>query len=494
MRQIYAIGIGGSGAKCVEAVVFLHALGVFGDSKLGVLLVDADSANGNAQRTGSNLRKTINCFNAFNKGESSFMKGEFEDYGLWNPLGEVVYSADLERVFNKPVLSASAPQLAKLMDALYSPKERSADLGVGFRGRPPIGSAVMSRLELGSLQGASDGSWQRLFDSVQIACGRGEEVAIHFFGSVFGGTGAAGVPTLVKLIHGYLEGAGTRRGVHLNASVLLPYFGFEKPEDGEQQVYAETRFFALNTQAALQYLTEQSRNTFDTVYLIGNSEQETYESHTGGANQQNQAHFIELFAALAINHGFQQPTCQTQAAYISRKSREALDWGDVPERDRVQPLLAKGVRFAYAWRYNFALELESARSLGARRFAKGAPWFSRFFSPSPSSEALPAATDETQKQQNEILNEWVKSFSIWAYQIAGASCRGEQLFQFDGVNPNQEPPDYRENLGDLILDGGKSPGNRQLDCVDAVKNALADREKPNKTGLFGLVHALFSLL
>jgi hypothetical protein len=42
MRRIYAIGIGGSGAKCLEAVTFLHAIGIFGDSCLNILLVDAD--------------------------------------------------------------------------------------------------------------------------------------------------------------------------------------------------------------------------------------------------------------------------------------------------------------------------------------------------------------------------------------------------------------------------------------------------------------------
>jgi hypothetical protein len=409
-------------------------------------------------------------------------------------LGDIVYSADLERVFNKPVLSASASALAKLMDALYSPKEQRADLGVGFRGRPPIGSAVMSRLELDNLRSSADSPWQRWFNDLQVACGKGEEVAVHFFGSVFGGTGAAGVPTLVKLIHGYLEQAGIRQGVHLNASALLPYFGFEKPEDGEQQVYAETRFFALNTQAALQYLTEQSHNTFDTVYLIGNAEQETYKSHTGGAKQQNDAHFVELFAALAINHGFQQPIRQTQSAYISRKSLDTLDWGDIPDRERVQPLLAKGVRFAYAWRYNFGLELEVARSLGAKRFAKGAPWFDRFFSLNQRSEPLPTINDEAQKQQNALLNEWTKSFLIWAYQIANASRKGEQLFFFDGVNPSQEPPTYREDLSRLVLDGNKSQSDRQQDCIDVVKNTLVDQGKTDKTGLFGLVHRLFALL
>ncbi len=81
MQKIYAIGIGGSGAKCVEAAIFLHSLGVYGDSHLGVLLVDADSSNGNSQRTQINLRNTLNCYENFHGiSDSIFMsKGYVQD-------------------------------------------------------------------------------------------------------------------------------------------------------------------------------------------------------------------------------------------------------------------------------------------------------------------------------------------------------------------------------------------------------------------------------
>lgn len=494
MRQIFAVGIGGSGAKCLESVLFLHALGIFGDSKLGLLLVDADAANGNSQRAQTNLRKTINGFQSFRKGSSPFMSGEFEDYGLWNPLAEVVHSSDLERIFNKQSLSASHPRLAKLMNALYSPKEQRADLGVGFRGRPPIGSAIMSRLELSNLQSSQEGSWQRLFGDLQIACGNGDEVSIHFFGSVFGGTGASGVPTLVTLIDRHLRETGYRNKVHLNASTLLPYFGFEKPEDGEQQVFAETRFFALNTQAALQFLTENSSQVFDTVYLIGNHEREIYKSHTGGAQQQNNAHFVELYAALAINHGFQQPTQQTQAAYISRRTEDGIGWGDIPDRAIVQPLLAKGVRFAYAWRYNFALELEAARSLGAKQFVKGAPWFAKYFSLTSNNPKLPSVSDEEQKRQNGVLNDWTKSFLLWAQQIANSNRKGASLFQLSGLDTSQDLPSYQEDLSEVVIDGNKSPADKRRDNIDTLKNQLADQGEPKAVGVFGLAHSLFELL
>jgi hypothetical protein len=497
MRKIYAIGVGGSGAKCLESTVFLHALGIFGDSRLGVLLVDADAANGNSQRTQINLKNTLECYRLFKPGselKSEFMSGKFEDYGIWNPLGDVIHSSNLSKIFNQQSLSTTSVPLAKLFDALYSPDEQEADLAVGFRGRPPIGSAVMSRLELESLPTALSDNWQRLFNNVQTDRANGDEVSIHLFGSIFGGTGASGAPTLATLISNQLRNSSLRGGVHLNASLLLPYFSFEKPDDGDQKIFAETRFFALNTQAALQYLTEHSSGVFDSVYLIGNQEKQNYSAYTGGTNQQNDAHFVELYAALAINHGFEQPIGQTQAAYISRTSQERLVWQDLPNSKNVKRLLAKGVRFAYSWHYNFALELVSAQKLGAKKFAKGAPWFRFFFSLKQEEEGgLPSLSEEAQKKRAEILEKWARSFLIWAQQVASSHRQGEQLFRLKAFDLKIEDRSYGEDLSELIIDGAKSPKEKARDRLDTVKNQLADQGKKGK-GVIGLAHELFRLL
>ncbi len=502
MKKIYAIGIGGSGAKCLETVIFLHALGIFGDSRLGILLVDADTSNGNSQRTQVNLKNTLACYQLFRPSSdlaSEWMAGELEDYGVWNPLGGVIYSSNLSKIFNRQSLGSTMSPLAKLFDALYSPDEQDADLAVGFRGRPPIGSAVMSRLELESVPTtALSDNWQRLFTHIQSDRGNGDEVSIHLFGSIFGGTGASGLPTLATLIANQLKANDLRQGVHLNASLLLPYFGFEKPDDGEEKVYAETRFFALNTQAALNYLTEQAAGVFDTVYLMGNQEKKSYQSYTGGVKQENEAHFIELYAALAVNHGFGQPIGQTQAAYISRGSLDQLLWQDLPDSDLVKKRLSKGVRFAYSWYYNFAKELLVAQKLGAKKFAKGAPWFPSFFTLKKEGEVnFPAVAEDSQKKQAEVLEKWTKSFLIWAKQVAHSHRQGEQLFRLQEVLKElesvTEKRPYGEYLSDLVIDGVKSAKAKSRDRLDTYKNQLAD-QAPSGKGVFGLAHALFQLL
>ncbi|MFM7575975.1 MAG: hypothetical protein ACKO5Q_03395, partial [Microcystaceae cyanobacterium] len=127
------------------------------------------------------------------------------------------FSSNLRKIFNRQSLeSGNLEPLAKLFDALYSPDEQEADLAVGFRGRPPIGSAVMSRLELETTSTTTlSDNWQRLFNHIEGDLDAKDEVAIHLFGSIFGGTGASGVPTLATLIANQLKGKNLRQRVHL---------------------------------------------------------------------------------------------------------------------------------------------------------------------------------------------------------------------------------------------------------------------------------------
>jgi hypothetical protein len=501
MRKIYAIGVGGSGAKCLEAAIFLHALGIYGDCELRILLVDADNANGNSQRTDKNFRITEDAQKVFKQGKTPFMKGDFRHYGIWNPLADQIHSTNLASVFNKQALLAGAPPLAKLFDALYSPAEQQADLNVGFRGRPPIGSAVMSRLKLDDLNQGQP-AWQQLFNNLVTDLGAGDkdDVVVHFFGSIFGGTGASGVPTLARLVSNRLRQENLKARIH--TSLLLPYFSFDKPDDGEQTVFAETRFFALNTQAALQYLTEQSEGSFDSVYLIGDHTKAEYTPSTGGANQENGAHFVELYAALAANHGFGKSSGNTQALYISRADANTLYWTDLPDAEMVKQQLSKGVRFAYAWLYNFSLELKTAQNkqFGGKKFAKGAPWFQHFFALKQGNVQKPLVSDTQEIQYNKYLTQWCHVFLQWAYQISNSNRQQSILFNLkDNKNQLLEDDlpvidDYKDNLENLILHYKENMEGKKADHLDTIKNQLADRGEIGQFGVFGLAHALFNLL
>ena len=58
----YAIGIGGTGAKCLESLIHLAAAGMMPDNDdLYILFVDPDNANGSLDRANT----TLNHYKAF---------------------------------------------------------------------------------------------------------------------------------------------------------------------------------------------------------------------------------------------------------------------------------------------------------------------------------------------------------------------------------------------------------------------------------------------
>ena len=97
----------------------------------------------------------------------------------------------------------------------------------------------------------SQGPWAELINDIQADCANGDVPRIHLFGSIFGGTGSSGLPTLGTLLSRELK--GVRSSVQITASVLLPYFDFDIPDDDD--IYAEAKNFTLNTDAALQYMS-----------------------------------------------------------------------------------------------------------------------------------------------------------------------------------------------------------------------------------------------
>ena len=60
MARCFFIGIGGTGAKCAEALIHLCAAGL-GPDRCSIMLVDQDEPNGNASGAGACSRPMYSC-------------------------------------------------------------------------------------------------------------------------------------------------------------------------------------------------------------------------------------------------------------------------------------------------------------------------------------------------------------------------------------------------------------------------------------------------
>ena len=163
----------------------------------------------------------------------------------------------------------------------------------GFRGHPSIGAAVLARKY--ALPDENSVQWTEFIDKVRQDMGSGGDVKIFLAGSVFGGTGAAGIPTVARLLRNDLDKYEKR--VSLGCGLILPYFNFTVPED-ETALFARSENFLTNTKAALKYYS-QKENVFNLMYFVGDSLITPVKEFSPGATtQKNDAHIVDFYSAM----------------------------------------------------------------------------------------------------------------------------------------------------------------------------------------------------
>lgn len=370
------IGVGGTGAKVVEAAQHLATMGL-GPNALSVGFVDQDESNGNLIRA-----RTV--FDAYRKARASWRDGSTHriagtdecpllktnlsalggEGGLWIP--DAQPNTTLARVFGP----MNEDQF--LFDALFDPSsdpelaEQRLDLSQGYRGRPHIGAAAMTlRAE------ARSRFWDAITEAIKGA-GQQGAVRILIAGSVFGGTGAAGFPTIARLVRNRLKDEGIERNVEIGGILMLPYFRFPDPgEDQDQNVARANEQQAQARGALLHYQhmlgdggNEEGEHIFDQLTLVGWSPPFKIDVHSKGTGtQRNPALLPELLAACAAMHFFRSGALDNgdgdQMITVSaRRDEKAVGWPDIPsvtenvsEQRYLQEAVARFLRFAAAFKY-----------------------------------------------------------------------------------------------------------------------------------------------
>jgi hypothetical protein len=497
--SIYIIGIGGTGAKCVEAVAHLAAVGLFQGEPIKVLFVDADETNGNLNRARSCLSLYKKCYDLMAKVDSAecrWMKTPIESFDLWSPFAQKNFNKELKTFFNYNTIRQNQPDLANLFDVLYTKEEREANLDVGFRGRPAIGSAVMSQIDLERLD---QEPWGTLIKQIQGDTSSGRTPKIFLCGSIFGGTGASGLPTIARLIDNKLKNIKVRDRVKIGGLFVLPYFGFS-PTVGEDPdgVYARSDQFLLNTEAALRYYVTQGQEVFDKVYLLGNQNVSPVKNFSIGKNSQcNEPHFLELYAALAAREfllGSEDGKGDEKWAVklISRNNVNQLTWNDVPRQGEVKPEMVNATRFAYIWLAETAPELAHAKQEGDR-WLRLAPWLTKFFRSSKTQSSLPEFSDSKEQDAIPVINEWCKNYLGWLYELH--ECEGDKIELFK-VSAFAKPDEKLngEELPNLALSDNRDKSKKSQDTPHKITEQLnSNRGTPFNPGIVGLAQALYIL-
>ena len=422
------LGLGGTGAKLVESFVHLCATGL-GPSQAAVAFIDQDQSNGNTLRARTTLAKYASARRALQA-----VGGEHPDPAcdlLGTRLDPHPDETDVESCHWVPQRESDASlaslikyslmrqQNAKdLARALFHEREElRMALNEGYRGRPHVGSAALLA------QVETDEFWRSLEDLIRNS---NEEVRVFLCGSVFGGTGAAVLPTLARRLR--QVATEVERPLRMAGALMLPYFTFPPAEDREANV-ATGHELLLQSQSALRYYHSEMEvggkpYSFDDLYLVGWKPAIELSYHAAGAAAQaNPPLAPELFGALAAARFFREEPEGSERGggdrpprlhVIARDAPRRLGWADlpsVPGRQSSDTAFASWLRFCALWHFNYARAFGSDPPAGAKEEA----WFRTILGDAAHDSAVDQAVVELDAYVSAALRyaAAMSAFSTW---------------------------------------------------------------------------------
>jgi hypothetical protein len=300
MSKLYVFGIGGTGSRVLKSLTMLLAAGVkINADEIVPIVIDPDHAAADLTRTVKLMQDYRKIYdridhNNYNKNAFFGTKINMEIIPSVRMPLQNTENTDFKDYIGLSLMTDENGKhnanyaLAKM---LFSEKNLNATMEVGFKGNPNIGSVVLNQFAM------SD-------EFKNFAASVGQNDRIFIISSIFGGTGASGFPLLLKNLRAISEtqaGCDNVKNAVIGAISVLPYFDVapDNNPDETRRSAIDSATFISKTKAALSYY-ERNMTEANAIYYIADNISKQYANSEGGSTQQNEAHFVELAAALAI--------------------------------------------------------------------------------------------------------------------------------------------------------------------------------------------------
>lgn len=311
MAKTYIFAVGGTGARVMRSLTMLMASGIPGfdhTTEICPIIIDYDLNNGDKSRAVTAMNKYIKvrdlivAGNADNDGFFSsrivrlpFVKDFQWQFGI----------DDNQKTFADYIgydqLDQTTPSTKKLIESFYDSSNESEytelnlNMKMGFQGNPNIGSVVFDRL-------GEDKEFEKFTAAFDPTSDR-----VVIIGSLFGGTGASGIPALITAMHNK-DAAQNLRKANIAVVMVLPYFGVGSDKEN---ISVKSSIFNTKTKAALNYYKRSGLNKLiNSIYYVGDKVLSIVEPHLGDKDQENAAHPVEMICAMAVSHFITQHTIQ----------------------------------------------------------------------------------------------------------------------------------------------------------------------------------------
>ena len=209
----------------------------------------------------------------------------------------------------------------------YTEEEKSQNLQHGFYAHPNIGCVFFSDFK--------NKEFDSCLSQIERELDGGQKVSVALVGSIFGGTGAAGIPTIFKILKEKFCGNNNWGNLCISGIFFVPYFKV-CDTDQEKNITIRSDRFYFNTYEALSYYNATNPDGLKSIYIVGQQSLDFVNNQyaDGGAAQDNKPHMVELYAALAIDKFFSHPE---QSGVFGSIRTKKLGWNGFPRVDRDNP-------------------------------------------------------------------------------------------------------------------------------------------------------------
>ncbi|MCL2197419.1 MAG: tubulin-like doman-containing protein [Defluviitaleaceae bacterium] len=350
------VGVGGTGAKILESFVYMSIMGVPSYLRLNDIhlrMVDTDEPNGNKTRL-------KNLLSAYSGGLYDILNVFSDKEGQWKP-ASVSYSklrgsGDVNQynsefywdvgvnaieTLGEMIRDSKEGGNADILKMLYGVDDQGVSLIEGCHGKPRIGSLIYERFfDKDIASKGTDSFWRSLYAvALEGAMSTGENGGrIMFAGSIFGGTGASGIPTLARCFSNQYFNDKQKGSIGL--TLMLPYYMYEDTP----QCKAKSSDFALNSKVALRYYHDSgfidelnAKKANPSLYLIGQKPDFMYDkdgerigTNIAGAFQENPALPAEITAAFSSMHFFTQKFAEGEKVYVTETAGKLGELDTLP--------------------------------------------------------------------------------------------------------------------------------------------------------------------
>lgn len=313
MARLFIFAIGGTGSRVLKSLTMLLAAGVKPDSQqeyeIVPIIIDPHRSNDDLKRTErlltnyQSITDEVGLSNGFFNTKITTLDRLATESG--NRLSGS-FTFNLQQVaatrFKDYIDFSSLDKPNKaIADILFSGKSINksgeeidlldTEMDIGFVGNPNIGSVVLNQFKDSK-------------EFIEFASNFTDEDRVFIISSIFGGTGAAGFPTVLKNIRDAMNNPKLNskeflQNAKIGAITVLPYFNVEKDDKSPIQ----KSHFIAKAKSALYYYKDNitgNKSVNSLYYITDDHSGKPYKNDPGDHGQQNNAHFIELAAALAV--------------------------------------------------------------------------------------------------------------------------------------------------------------------------------------------------